>query len=138
LNHLVGAVLERMPDAVHTLRDPTRGGLASALNEIAAQSNVGIAIDEIQIPLREEVRGACEILGLDPLYVANEGKCLLFVAPERTDDALETLRRNELGRNATVIGKVVDEHPGRVVLRSRVGGRRIVDMLSGEQLPRIC
>jgi len=138
LNHLVAAVLERAANAIHVLRDPTRGGLASALNEIAAQSRVGIALDETLIPLREEVRGACEILGLDPLYVANEGKCLLIVAPERTDDVLETLRDNELGRDAAVIGKVVDEHSGRVVMRSRIGGRRIVDMLSGEQLPRIC
>ncbi len=138
LNHLVAAVLERAADAVHVLRDPTRGGLASALNEIAAQSRVGIALDESRIPLREEVRGSCEILGLDPLYVANEGKCLLIVSPERTDEVLETLRDDELGRDAAVIGKVVDEHAGRVVLRSRIGGRRIVDMLSGEQLPRIC
>ena len=99
---------------------------------------MGIALDETRIPLREEVRGACEILGLDPLYVANEGKCLLIVAGEQTDAVLETLRHDELGRDAAVIGKVVDEHPGRVVLRSRIGGRRIVDMLSGEQLPRIC
>jgi hydrogenase expression/formation protein HypE len=138
LHRLVAAVLECAGDAVHVLRDPTRGGVASALNEIASQSGVGIALDETLIPLREEVRGACEILGFDPLYVANEGKCLLIVANERTEEVLATLRRHEHGRDAAVIGKIVDEHPRRVVLRSRIGGRRIVDMLSGEQLPRIC
>jgi len=138
LHRLVAAVLDRVGNAVHVLRDPTRGGLASALNEIATQSGVGITLDEAQIPLREEVRGACEILGFDPLYVANEGKCLVFVAPEKTEAVLESMRDDEHGRNATVIGKVVDEHPGRVVMRSSIGGRRIVDMLSGEQLPRIC
>jgi hydrogenase expression/formation protein HypE len=138
LHQLVAAVLECAGDAVHVLRDPTRGGVASALNEIASQSGVGIALDETLIPLREEVRGACEILGFDPLYVANEGKCLLIVANERTEEVLATLRRHEHGRDAAVIGKIVDEHPRRVVLRSRIGGRRIVDMLSGEQLPRIC
>jgi hydrogenase expression/formation protein HypE len=138
LHVLVAAVLERAGGSVHVLRDPTRGGVASALNEIAAPSKVGIALDESRIPIREEVRGACEILGLDPLYVANEGKCLLIVAPERADEVLETLRGDEHGADAVAIGEVVDDHPGRVVLRSSIGGRRIVDMLSGEQLPRIC
>jgi hydrogenase expression/formation protein HypE len=120
------------------LRDPTRGGVASALNEIAGQAGAGIELRESEIPLAEEVRGACEILGFDPLYVANEGKCLAIVAPEVADRALELWRGHPLGSNAAIVGEVVEEHPGRVVLRSSIGGRRVVDMLSGEQLPRIC
>ncbi len=123
---------------VHVLRDPTRGGVASALNEIAAASGVGIRLDEAAIPVPEEVRGACEILGLDPLYVANEGKCLAIVAREVAEPALAAMRAHPLGAGAAVVGEVVGEHPGRVFMRSRVGGLRIVDLLSGEQLPRIC
>jgi hydrogenase expression/formation protein HypE len=123
---------------VHVLRDPTRGGVASALNEIAAGAGLGIRIDEASIPVLEEVRGACEILGLDPLYIANEGKLLAIVAPAAADRALEALRGHPLGQGAAVIGEVTAEHPGRVLLRSRIGGLRVVDMLSGEQLPRIC
>jgi hydrogenase expression/formation protein HypE len=112
--------------------------VASALNEIAAQARVGIRLDERALPSGEAVRGACEILGLDPLYVANEGKCLAIVARERADQVLETMRRHPLGREAAIIGEVVDEHSGRVVLRTRIGGSRFVDMLSGDPLPRIC
>ena len=135
---LVAAILETGGDAVRVLRDPTRGGVASALNEIAGQSNVGFHLDEQKIPLSEEVRGACEILGFDPLYVANEGKCLAIVAPDHADSVLEVMRSQPLGRQAAIIGEVVEDHPGRVYLRSRIGGQRVVDMLSGEQLPRIC
>lgn len=135
---MVSHLLETAGEQIHVLRDPTRGGVSSALNELAAQSQVGIQLEEEAIPLGEEVRGACEILGLDPLYVANEGKCLAIVAAEAADAALEALRSHPLGREAALIGRVTDEHPGRVVLRSRIGGTRIVDMLSGEQLPRIC
>jgi hydrogenase expression/formation protein HypE len=138
LNGLVGALLGALGERVHVLRDPTRGGVASATNEIAAAAQVGLRLDERAIPLAEQVRGACEILGLDPLYVANEGKCLAIVAPEAAEQALALLRAHPLGREAAVIGKVVADHPGRVMMRSRVGGTRIVDMLSGEQLPRIC
>jgi hydrogenase expression/formation protein HypE len=138
LYSLVEKVLAAGGGEVHVLRDPTRGGVASALNEIAESSKVGFRLDEPSIPLREEVRGACEILGFDPLYVANEGKCLAIVAPEAADRVLEAMRSDPLGREAAIIGEVVEEHPGRVYLRSRVGGMRIVDMLSGEQLPRIC
>jgi len=120
------------------LRDPTRGGVASALNEIAASAGIGIYLDEKTIPLREEVRGACEILGLDPLYVANEGKCLAIVSAERADAVLEAMRAHPRGKQAAIIGEVRAEHPRRVVLRSSISGTRIVDMLSGEQLPRIC
>ncbi len=135
---LVARVLERGGSRVHVLRDPTRGGVASALNEIATQAGVGMQLEENSLPLREDVRGACEILGFDPLYVANEGKCLAIVAPEAADSVLAAMREHPLGREAAVIGAVVDEHPGKVYLRSRVGGMRVVDMLSGEQLPRIC
>jgi len=138
LNDLVSHLLGEVGSQLHVLRDPTRGGVASSLNEIAAQAGVGIRLDERSIPIREEVRGACEILGLDPLYVANEGKCLAIAARERAEDLLEAMREHPLGREAEIIGEVVDEHPGKVVLRSLVGGTRFVDMLSGEQLPRIC
>jgi hydrogenase expression/formation protein HypE len=138
LHTLTAAILERGGGEVHVLRDPTRGGVASALNEIAAQARVGIRLEEKKIPVWEEVRGACEILGFDPLYVANEGKCLAIVAPEIADAVLETMRCHPQGREAAIIGEVVDDHPGRVTLRSRVGGLRVVEMMSGEQLPRIC
>jgi len=138
LNGLTADLLERLGAAVHVLRDPTRGGVASALHEIAGQAGAGIRLDEASLPVSEPVRGACEILGLDPLYVANEGKCLAVVAPEAADAALEAMRAHPLGREAAVIGEVVAGQPGGVVLRSRIGGERIVDLLSGEQLPRIC
>jgi hydrogenase expression/formation protein HypE len=138
LNGLVGSLLGVLGERVHVLRDPTRGGVASATNEIAVSAQVGLRLEERAIPLAEEVRGACEILGLDPLYVANEGKCLAIIAPEAAEQALELMRAHPLGREAAVIGEVVADHPGRVMMRSRVGGMRIVDMLSGEQLPRIC
>ena len=138
LDGLVDGLLEAAGEKVHVLRDPTRGGVASTLNEIAAQAKVGIRLEETRIPVSEDVRGACEILGLDPLYVANEGKCLVIVAPGAADAALEALRRHPLGAKAARIGEVVADHPGKVVMRSRIGGLRIVDLLTGEQLPRIC
>jgi hydrogenase expression/formation protein HypE len=138
LHELVAGLLAAVGPAVHVLRDPTRGGVSSALNEIAEAAGAGIALDEAAIPIAEQVRGACEILGLDPLYVANEGKALAIVAREAAEAALAALRAHPLGRDAAAIGEVVGEHPGRVVLRGRVGGTRIVDLLSGEQLPRIC
>lgn len=138
LADLVAAILAAGGDQVHVLRDPTRGGLASALNEIAGQAGLGICLNEADIPIGEEVRGACEILGLDPLYVANEGKCLVMVARPVAEAVLAAMRQHALGRQASIIGEVVAEHPGQVLLRSRIGGWRVVDMLSGEQLPRIC
>jgi len=137
LNGLVAALLAAAPN-VHCLRDPTRGGLATALNELAARSGVGIEIEETQIPVREAVRGLCELLGLDPLYVANEGKLVAVVAAGEADAALAALRAHEYGADAAVIGRVVAGHPGRLVLRTPLGARRVVDMLVGEQLPRIC
>ena len=137
LNDLVRTMFDASK-AIHVLRDPTRGGLASALNEIAESARVGISISEDRILIGEEVKGACEILGLDPLYVANEGKLVAFVDPEAADRVLAAMRRHPLGREAAVIGEVVGDHAGTVVMKSRIGGFRVVDMLSGEQLPRIC
>ena len=137
LNHMVGEIL-RVAKGIHAMRDPTRGGVAASLNEIAAQSDVGIALIEEAIPVREEVRSACEILGLDPLYVANEGKLLVFVPPEHASRVLETTRQNQHGRDAQIIGEVVADHPRRVFMRTKTGGTRIIDMPLGEQLPRIC
>lgn len=138
LHDIVARVLEAAGERVHVLRDPTRGGVASALNEIAARARVGIRLDEAALPLDEAVRGACEILGLDPLYVANEGKFIAIVARESAEQVLAAMRAHPLGARAAIIGEVVAEHPGKVYLRSRIGGMRVVDMLSGEQLPRIC
>jgi hydrogenase expression/formation protein HypE len=123
---------------IHVLRDPTRGGVASVLNEIAESAAMGITILEDLIPVSEEVRGACEILGFDPLYVANEGKLLAFVAPSAADNVLAAMRSHPFGKNAVIIGEVVADHPGTVIMKTRIGGSRVVDMLSGEQLPRIC
>jgi hydrogenase expression/formation protein HypE len=138
LHNLVARILDVGGNAIHVLRDPTRGGVASALNEIAAQARVGIRLWETAIPIGEAVRGACEILGLDPLYVANEGKCLAIVAAEVAQAALAAMQADPLGAEAAIIGEVIEEQPCRVTLRSRIGGWRIVDMLTGEQLPRIC
>ena len=137
LNGLAEAILEACP-RTRCMRDPTRGGVSSALNELAASSKVGVTLDEKAIPIRDEVRGASEMLGLDPLYVANEGKLIAVVPPEDADRVLEAMRGHPLGRNGAIIGSIVLEHPGMVVLRSRVGGDRVVTLLAGEQLPRIC
>jgi len=134
---LVQSALE-VGAGIRCFRDPTRGGLSSALNEIAWASQVGIRIDETAIPVRPEVTGACELLGFDPLYVACEGRVVSVVSPESADQVVSAMRRHELGRDAAVIGEVVGDHPGIVTLRSCIGGERTVAMLSGEQLPRIC
>jgi len=123
---------------IRCMRDPTRGGVSSTLNEIAEQSRVGIEVEERTIPVREEVRGACELLGLDPLYVANEGKLIAIVAPEAADALLQAMRRHPLGAEAQIIGTVKKENPGLVTMRTPFGTTRIVDMLAGDQLPRIC
>jgi hydrogenase expression/formation protein HypE len=137
---LNGLVAEMMAASrrIHTMRDPTRGGLATTLNELAAQSKVGIRIAEEAIPVREEVRGACEMLGIDPLYVANEGKLVALVHPEDADAVIERMRHHRYGKNAAIIGEVRPDHPGRVVMRTTLGASRIVDMLVGDPLPRIC
>jgi hydrogenase expression/formation protein HypE len=136
LNNLVEKVLSA--GEVHVLRDPTRGGAATTLNEIAQQSGVGILVQEDRIPVRDEVRGVCELLGMDPLYMANEGR-LLIIAPESSVPAiLEILHQEDVGQGACVIGEILEEQKGRVLLRTVAGGSRILDMLVGDQLPRIC
>jgi hydrogenase expression/formation protein HypE len=137
LGDLSQAMLEACP-TIRFMRDPTRGGLSSALNELAVGSGVGVKLDETRIPIRREVQAACELLGLDPLYVANEGKLIAVVPPEDADRLLEAMRAHPLGRNAAIIGQVVAEHPGLVTLKSKIGGQRVVSMLAAEQLPRIC
>lgn len=137
LNHLVAKMLEAYP-GIHVLRDPTRGGVATTLNEIAGQSGVGIRLEEKALPIREDVAGACELLGIDPLYVANEGKILVCVPQDGADAVLRAMKEDPLGENACKIGEVVADDPGRVFLRTGIGGHRLVDMLRGEQLPRIC
>jgi len=137
LNGLVSSVLSATK-CVHVMRDPTRGGLATTLNEIAIQSGIGIRIDEVAIPVRDSVRGACEMLGLDPLYIANEGKVVIFVSPDDASRVLDAMRAHKYGADAQLIGEVVTEPKGTVLMRTRIGGERIVDMLVGEQLPRIC
>jgi len=123
---------------IHVLRDPTRGGVGTALNEIAEKSGVGIRIDEESLPVKPEVAGVCELLGFDPIYIANEGKLLAFVKGDQAEMVLAAVRRDKYGKDACIIGEVVDDHPGQVFMKTRIGGTRIVDMLSGEQLPRIC
>jgi hydrogenase expression/formation protein HypE len=137
LNEMVAQMLCASKN-IHVLRDPTRGGVGTALNEIAEKSQIGIKIFEERIPLKKEVAAACELLGFDPLYIANEGKLLAFVAAQDTEAVLAAIRANPYGKDAAVIGEVVEEHTGQVVLETRIGGNRIVDMLAGEQLPRIC
>ncbi|MEW6671612.1 MAG: hydrogenase expression/formation protein HypE [Thermodesulfobacteriota bacterium] len=137
LNRLVERMLDASRD-IHVLRDPTRGGVGTALNEIAGSSRVGIVIHEDSIPVKKEVLGMCELMGFDPLYIANEGKLLAFVGPAHAQQVLAAMRADPNGREARIIGEVVPENPGMVCLKTRVGGMRIVDMLTGEQLPRIC
>ncbi len=137
LNRMVAEMFS-VSTSIHVLRDPTRGGVGTALNEIAQKSRVGVTIVENRIPLRPQVAGICELLGFDPLYLANEGKLLAIVAAEHAGRILDVIRQNEYGRDAAVIGEVVADHPGRVTMETRIGGHRIVDMLTGEQLPRIC
>jgi len=137
LNSLVSSILKVSP-RIHVLRDPTRGGVATALNEIAGQSGVGIQLFEDSLPVANPVVAASEILGLDPLYLANEGKCLIAVAPQDADSVLNAMKRDKYGKNSKIIGEVTDQSPGRVLLKTKVGGTRILSMLTGEQLPRIC
>ncbi|WP_249643597.1 hydrogenase expression/formation protein HypE [Nocardia sputi] len=137
LHGLVAAMLATGAD-VHVLRDPTRGGVAASLNEIARAAKVGVSLDERQLPVPDGVRDACGLLGLDPMYVANEGKLLAFVPPEDADRVLAAMREHPLGAQAAAIGRCVAEHPGMVVARTALGGTRVVDLPAGEQLPRIC
>jgi hydrogenase expression/formation protein HypE len=137
LNFLVEDMLEESLK-IHCMRDLTRGGLSSALNEIARASRVGIRIFEDYIPIQDEVKGSCEILGLDPLHVANEGKLIAMIPKEDAPKVLDRMRKNPVGKDSLLIGEVVEDHPGMVIMKTHVGGFRVVDMLTGEQLPRIC
>jgi len=137
LNDLVGKMLQACP-SIRCLRDPTRGGLATTLNEIAFMSHAGIIVEEARIPVRESVRGICELLGLDPLYLANEGKLVAICPPAEADRLLEVMKNHSQGRDAEIIGRVTQENPGRVSLQTGIGGHRILDMLTGAQYPRIC
>ncbi|HSZ17765.1 MAG TPA: hydrogenase expression/formation protein HypE [Terracidiphilus sp.] len=138
LNGMIADVLDAAGGAVHAMRDPTRGGLASTLNEIAIASNIGVDIDETSMPVHTEVQSACELLGLDPVYVANEGKAVFFVAPEAAVRVLEVLRAHPLGREAARIGQVTAQHPHMLVARTVLGANRVIPTQIGEQLPRIC
>jgi hydrogenase expression/formation protein HypE len=138
LNGMIAEVLVAAGTAVHTMRDPTRGGMASTLNEIAQASGVGVEIDEPSLPVRPEVQAACELLGLDPVYVANEGKAVFFVAPEAAEQVLKVLRAHPLGRDAVRIGHVTAEHKRMLVARTAMGANRVIPTQIGEQLPRIC
>ena len=137
LNHMVKAILDSGCE-VHVLRDPTRGGLGTTLNEIAGQSGVGIRLYEDKLPVRGAVQGTCELLGFDPLYIANEGKLIAIVPEKDVNKVLETIQADEFGKEAVIIGEVTDQDRGRVILETLIGGTRVVDMLAGEQLPRIC
>lgn len=138
LNHSILALVENFGEGIKFLRDPTRGGVASVLNEIAELTKLGFYIDQKEIPIDEQVDGACEMLGLDPLYVANEGLFMAVVKKEIAAGFLQQLRQQDCGANAAIIGEVTTEHPGKVILKSRIGGKRVVNYLTGEQLPRIC
>ena len=138
MNHIILSLVERFGNDIKFLRDPTRGGVASVLNEIAELTKLGFYLDQKLIPIDEQVDGACEMLGLDPLYVANEGLFLAVVKKEIAVDFLNELQHHETGVNAAIIGEVTPEHPGKVIMKSRIGGKRVVNYLTGEQLPRIC
>ena len=138
LNYLINDLLDRFGDKIRMLRDPTRGGLASALCEIATDINKGITLAEQKIPVDKQVSAACEILGLDPLFVANEGVFTAIVDPEIAEELVAVMQQCDKGKHAVCIGEVTDEHPAKVIMHSAIGGKRIVSPLVGEQLPRIC
>jgi hydrogenase expression/formation protein HypE len=138
LNGMIAAVLDAAAGHVHAMRDPTRGGLASTLNEIAQASGVGIMLDEASLPVKPQVQSACELLGLDPVYVANEGKAVFFVAAEASEAVLGVLRAHPLGKDAARIGQATAEHKGILVARTTMGANRVIPIQIGEQLPRIC
>lgn len=138
LNHMVAELLDEFAEDIHLLKDPTRGGVATVLNEIARDRNLGVEISQKKLPLQNEVSALCEILGLDPLYVANEGIFIAVVTDEISEKVVKKLQTMENGKHATIIGEVTESHPKQVVLTSSIGGKRIVNMLVGEQLPRIC
>ena len=136
LNHMIREVLDKVP--VKFMRDPTRGGVATLLNELVGKIGLGIEIDESALPLNKGVKAMCEVLGFDPLHIANEGKVVIVTGEQEGHRILEILKNNELGLQSAIIGRIVSNHPGKVVLKNETGGRRIIDSLSGDQLPRIC
>ena len=138
LNHLVIELLDAYGKDIKLLRDPTRGGLGTVLHEIANDISKGVALKESDIPLEKQVAAACEMLGLDPMYVANEGVFLTIVKPEIADSVLHLMKKSDKGKNAAIIGEITNDHPNKVVMQSLIGGKRIVSPLVGEQLPRIC
>lgn len=138
LNGMIEGVLAKYTSEIRFMRDPTRGGVGTVLSELASVHNLGIDLDESKIPVSKEVRGACEIFGYDPLYLANEGKVIIIAGPGIAGGVLELLKQHPYGRHAAIVGEITRNHPGKVVLTTEIGGRRIVDMLAGEQLPRIC
>lgn len=138
LNHLVKKLLDTFGESIHFLRDPTRGGVATVMNELVGQSKLGIDLIQKKIPIDQQVEGACEMLGLDPMYVANEGIFIVIVDDSVLEQVLEILHNDDSGKSAAHIGEVVSNHPGQVVMTSRIGGKRVVNYLIGEQLPRIC
>jgi len=137
LNKLVDDIFE-VSENIHVLRDPTRGGISSSLNEIAQSAKFGMQINETEIPIDEQVKAACEILGLDPLYIANEGKLIAIVDNSDAEKILEKMQQSDFGKDAVIIGEITEENPGKVIMKTSIGSNRVVDMLSGEQLPRIC
>lgn len=137
LNHLVQGILAAVPE-VHVLRDPTRGGIGATLNEIAEAANLGISLDEEQIPIDDQVKAVSDMMGIDPLYIANEGKVMVFAPSASADQVVAEMKRHPEGKDAAIIGNVTGDHPGRVVLNTRIGTRRLIDMPTGDQLPRIC
>jgi hydrogenase expression/formation protein HypE len=137
LNGLVESIINICPE-IHVMRDPTRGGVSSALNEIAESANLGIYIEEDTIPIADPIKAICEILGLDPLYIANEGKLLAIVPENKAAIVLKTMQEHQYGKDSRIIGEVTSDNPGKVIMKTSIGSHRIVDMLSGEQLPRIC
>ncbi|MCK5508833.1 MAG: hydrogenase expression/formation protein HypE, partial [Desulfobacterales bacterium] len=137
LNYMVKNMLS-VCNNIHVLRDPTRGGIGTALNEIAIESGIGIKIYEEKIPVKDETAAICELLGFDPVYIANEGKLLAFVPPEHAEKVLDVIKQDKFGKEACIIGEVVEDNSHKVFMQTRIGGTRIVDMLTGEQLPRIC
>lgn len=138
LNGMINELVNTLGQKIHVLRDPTRGGLATVLSEIASQSSVGVEVNETSIPVREAVKGACELLGYDPLYIANEGKLVAVVAQNASEKALEIMKGSKYGQDACLIGEITVENKGKVILKTAMGGKRLVDKLSGEMLPRIC
>jgi hydrogenase expression/formation protein HypE len=137
LNHLIREVLDQS-STIKFMRDPTRGGVATVLNELAGKTGLGIEIEESALPVNRGVTAMCELLGFDPLYIANEGKVLIVTNPMEGNHILEIMKKNKLGKQSAIIGRITSDHPGKVVLKTETGGRRIIDSLTGDPLPRIC